>query len=121
MRRLWLDELLQTQKEDCDFLLHLLRNERFGQEPLILEETTAEGVLRACSAVRLKLRHGALAKIPDHQLETGEMGFEDLPPPARPAFLCYLVLAGLQTFIIHALDPASAEPPPDEDFTLEEE
>ncbi len=102
----WTSELIETLREDCDFLLETLQREDFGAGELLLEETVAEGLIRACSAIRLKIRGTALREINDESLEEGALNPADLSFDQQRSYLCYLFLAGLQSEILVALDPS---------------
>jgi len=61
-------------------------------------------IVRACAAVRLRLRERFLKQLPDETLETGDVELEQLDEPLRKAFMCYLFLATVQELIIQHLD-----------------
>ncbi len=102
----WKSELTETLREDCDFLLSTIQRKDFGQGELQLEETTAEGLIRACSAIRLKIRETLLREITDESLENGEFALPDLSFDQQRGYLCYLFLAGLQSEILLEMDPS---------------
>ena len=56
----WQADLLETLHYDIDYLFTVLRDRDFGSGELIMEDGVAESVVRACSAIRLKLRESAL-------------------------------------------------------------
>ena len=101
----WKDVLVQSLAQDCQFLLSTLQREDFGQGELTLEETTAEGLLRACSAIRLKLRETTLQDVTDEELENGAVNPSHLFFEQQKSYLCYLFLAALQSEILLELDP----------------
>jgi len=102
----WKKELTATLREDCDFLLETLQREDFGEGELELEETTAEGLIRACSAIRLKIREATLGDIDDEPLEHGAINPAELSFDQQRSYLCYLFLAGLQSEILVEIDPS---------------
>jgi hypothetical protein len=73
------------------------------------DETNAERVVRACAAVRLRLRERHLKPLGDELLESGDVELAALPEPERKAFMCYLFLATLQELIIQHLDSSIIE------------
>ena len=60
--------------------------------------------MRACAAVRLRLREKYLQGLGDDTLESGEIELTHLEEPLRKAFMCYLFLATVQELIIQHLD-----------------
>lgn len=108
LRVFWRDDLVEGQNSDIAKLLALFGKEFFSSGTVILEQEDAEPVMRACTAVRLKLRAEYLCTLPDDVLETGEVRVEDLPESIRNFFMCYLFLATLQELVIEHLDGLAA-------------
>lgn len=105
----WQADLIEALHYDIDYLLMVLRDHDFGKGELIMEEGVAESVVRACSAIRLKLRESALLKLTDHQLESTEVDILSLPTDMQQYYACYLFLASLQSLILIELDPSCEE------------
>jgi hypothetical protein len=104
LREAWVDELLASQAGDCRTLLGLFDREFFSTGIISFDETNAEPIVRACAAVRLRLRENGLKALEDESLESGNIELEALPEPERKAFMCYLFLATIQELIIQHLD-----------------
>jgi hypothetical protein len=100
----WTGELRTAQNEDVRTLLALFDSEFFSTGVISFDEENAEAIVRACSAVRLRLRARYLTELNDETLEGGDLELEDLEEPARKAFMCYLFLATIQELIIQHLD-----------------
>lgn len=100
----WVDDLLTAQNEDVRVLLALFNEEFFSEGVVAIDEDNAENVVRACAAVRLRLRTRHLHVFDEETLETGEVELGKLAEPLRKAFLCYLFLATLQELVIQHLD-----------------
>jgi hypothetical protein len=66
-------------------------------------------MLRACAAIRLRLRARELAELPDQVIEGGGTDVAQLGAAAQKAFMCYVFLATLQELIIQHLDSAILE------------
>ena len=66
-------------------------------------------VVRACAAVRLRLREVYLKGLGDDTLEGGEVELDQMSEVVRKAFLCYLFLATVQELIIQHLDSSIIE------------
>ena len=73
------------------------------------DEENAEPIVRACAAVRLRLREVYLKGLGDDTLEGGDVELEDLSEVVRKAFMCYLFLATVQELIIQHLDSSIIE------------
>jgi hypothetical protein len=67
-------------------------------------------IVRACAAVRLRLREKYLKPMGDETLESGEVDLMSLDEPLRKAFMCYLFLATIQELIIQHLDESILGP-----------
>jgi hypothetical protein len=106
-RDLWKGELLSAQNDDLAALLALFNEEFLQEGVLVFDEDNAELIVRACSAVRLRLRERYLQALGDEALESGEVELGKLNEPTRKAFMCYLFLATLQELIIQRLDESS--------------
>lgn len=106
MRAEWTAELLATQNDEVKGFLALFDEEFFGNGRISFRADNAEPMIRACASVRLELRGGPLAKLPNEVLETGEVALTELEEPVRKAFMAYLFLATIQELIIQHLDSA---------------
>ena len=100
----WVDELLSTQNEEVRMLLALFDDDFFTEGVVAFDENNAEVIVRACAAVRLRLREVFLKPMGDELLETGDVNLETLDDRLRKAFMCYLFLATIQELIIQHLD-----------------
>jgi len=103
-REAWTDELLSTQNEEVSTLLALFDDDFFGDGVVAFDENNAEIIVRACAAVRLRLREKYLKPLGDEALESGDLDLMTLDEPLRKAFMCYLFLATIQELIIQHLD-----------------
>ncbi|MFI5355997.1 MAG: DUF2017 family protein [Opitutales bacterium] len=109
LRRAWVDDLVRAQNEDLRVLLALFDDEFFREGVIGLDEENAEAVIRACAAVRLRLRSKHLQVLDDEVMESGNVEVAQLAEPVRKAFLCYLFLATMQELIIQHLDPSAPQ------------
>jgi hypothetical protein len=103
-RDAWVDELLNTQNDEVRTLLALFDDEFFSEGVVAFDENNAEVIVRACAAVRLRLRENYLKPLGDEMLESGDVDLVTLDEPLRKAFMCYLFLATIQELIIQHLD-----------------
>ena len=104
MREFWRDELIGAQNGDIAKLLSLFNKEFFANGVVGFDADNAEPVVRACAALRLRLREENLKSLRDEMLESGEVEMDQLAEPVRKFFMCYLFLATLQELIIQNLD-----------------
>ena len=103
-RDAWTAELLAAQNDDVATLLGLFNDEFFSEGVVAFDEDNAEAIVRACAAVRLRLRERFLKPLGDETLESGDVDLATLDEPLRKAFMCYLFLATVQELIIQHLD-----------------
>lgn len=104
LREGWREELVSAQNTAISVLLSLF-DDTFEDSGLIgFDADNAEPVLRACAAIRLRLRERFLTDLEEEVLESGDLEVDSLPEPARKAFMCYLFLATIQELIIQHLD-----------------
>jgi hypothetical protein len=108
LRVAWRGDLLQEQQGEMRQLLALFGGEFLSTGVLSCDEENAEPVLRACAAVRLRLRERELAAIPDEELEGGEVDERKLEPAAAQAFVAHGFLAALQELMIRQLEGGTA-------------
>ena len=108
-RAAWAGELLSAQTDDVQTLLALFDGEFFTEGVVAFDEENAEVILRACAAVRLRLRERYLKPMGDEALESGDVDLLTLAEPLRKAFMCYLFLATVQELIIQHLDSSILE------------
>jgi hypothetical protein len=108
-RDAWVGELLQLQTADVAVLLALFDEEFFSEGVVAFDEENAEPIVRACAAVRLRLREVYLKGLGDDTLEGGDVELEELSEVVRKAFMCYLFLATVQELIIQHLDSSIIE------------
>lgn len=102
----WREELISEQTAEIHTLLALFDSEFFATGVVGFDESNAIVIVRACSAVRLRLRQRYLIHLPDEILEGGDVELAGLDEEVRKAFMCYLFLATVQELIIQHLDSA---------------
>lgn len=102
----WKAELLAGQHEELAALMGLFNSEFFINGVVAFDEDNAEIIVRACSALRLRLRRHDLKVLGDEQLESGAVELEKLVEPLQKPFMCYVFLGTIQELIIQHLDAA---------------
>jgi hypothetical protein len=105
----WKGELLGEQNEDCRRFLALFDSEFFSSGMVAFDDNNADSVLRACAAIRLRLRGRDLRELSDDALEGAGVDAAKLDEGAQKSYLCYVFLATLQELIIQHLDDAILE------------
>jgi hypothetical protein len=100
----WNTELLGAQNDGVSRLLAMFDKEFFDTGTIAFDEENAEAILRACAALRLRMREQYLKTFGDESLESGDVEIEELPEPMRHVFMCYVFLATIQELIIQHLD-----------------
>lgn len=108
-REAWAGELLNAQNDEVQTLLALFDDEFFSEGVVAFDENNAEVIVRACAAIRLRLRQVYLEPLGDETLEAGDVDLTKLGEPLRKAFTCYLFLATIQELIIQHLDETILE------------
>lgn len=102
----WRAELLAGQHEELHALMGLFDSDFFINGVVAFDEDNAEIIVRACSALRLRLRRHDLKVLEDEQLESGGVELERLPEILQKPFMCYVFLGTIQELIIQHLDSA---------------
>jgi hypothetical protein len=101
----WESELLTGQTGDIAVLLGMFDRDFFATGTIAFDPTNCEPILRACSALRLRLREAHLRTLADESLESGEVPFDQMTEEQRKAFAAYVFLATLQELLVQHLDP----------------
>ena len=109
LRAAWQADLLGSQNDDCRRFLAMFDREFFGSGTVGFDEANAESVLRACAAIRLRLRERELKNLPDEVIEGAGVDVTQLGAADAKAFMGYVFLATLQELIIQHLDSAILE------------
>ncbi len=100
----WKSDLLESQRGEMDTIRSLFGSEfrETGRAVLAIEHV--DTVIRACSAIRLKLRQTSLRKVSDRELELGEISIENLDNDERIGYGAYMLFASLQELAISQID-----------------
>ena len=99
----WESGLQEELDADIASLEFLFGQDGFGELEVELKEEVAEGVLRACSAVRLWMRTNKLADIDDVEMEKLVLDEIEFNSETGIALLAYSVLGYLQEVLIEVL------------------
>ena len=106
----WRADIANQSQDDQTRFAAIFDTEEFRQDGTAeFAPEDCEPLLRASSALRLKLRTRKLGALADSALEEGEIDFARLNKEERLAISAYMLLASLQEIVIRHLDPGSAE------------
>lgn len=105
-RESWTEELVGQQRGEVGALLGLFDDEFLSTGVIRIDESVAEGVLRACSAFRLFLRANDLRSVSDEALEAGQVTPDHVPEALRPTLTAYIFLASLQELLLEHFEGA---------------
>jgi hypothetical protein len=100
----WKAELLAGQEEELHALMGLFNSDFFINGVVAFDADNAEIIVRACSALRLRLWRHDLKTLEDEQLESGGVELESLTEPLQKPYMCYVFLGTIQELIIQHLD-----------------
>lgn len=109
LREAWTQGLLESLQNDLDALNDLFMELGAGAGVLEVSDEQSERILRAASALRLRLRESCFRDIPEEALETGKVDFRKLSPEDQRVYGVYLFLAHLQEQLIAEIDSPSSE------------
>jgi hypothetical protein len=110
MASAWKEGLSDDLTADTDELLQFVGEESFGHGAQFLSTGSAESILRACSALRLKIKDAYLKSfLKDKDSEEIKISKNEMTLIERQSYLCYLFLAILQGTLIQVMDPSLGE------------
>ncbi|MFT3828890.1 MAG: hypothetical protein QM691_04200 [Opitutaceae bacterium] len=103
----WRNDLANQSQDDQTRFAAIFDTEEFRKEGIAeFGPEDCEPLLRAASALRLKLRTRKLGALADSALENGEIDFARLNKEEQIAITAYMLLASLQEIVIRHLDPS---------------
>lgn len=100
----WRQDLLISQQQDVSLLVNLFDEQFLETGRAILDLNKADQILRACAALRLKLRECSLSKLDEEVLESGEIDFDSFNFDERIGYGAYMLFASLQEMIIAQME-----------------
>lgn len=96
----WKTDLLNSQREEIAIMRGLFGEDFMDTGRAFIDPEDMDKVLRACSAIRLKLRETMLAPINDGQLEEGNFEGLDWTDEMQIGYAAYALFASLQELIV---------------------
>jgi hypothetical protein len=100
---LWREGLIHTQVDDCRALMKLFDAEFLNSGQITLTEENADRVLRATSAIRMRLRTGALARISDDAIRSGTVNLGACEESERTAYAALALMRQIQEIVLEHL------------------
>ena len=97
---IWRHDLLASQRDDVTVIQALFGPNFMLTGAAVIEPEDMDRVLRACSALRLRLRETILSPLADEQLESGNLEGIDWTHELRIGYGAYALFASLQELII---------------------
>lgn len=110
MEDVWMGDLLESQREEMAIIVQLFDEDFMESGRAIILPEDMDRVLRACSAIRLKLRQTALAPLDDQELEEGELEDIQWTDALKVGYAAYSLFASLQELIVAQMDGGGSDP-----------
>ncbi|MBC2604836.1 hypothetical protein [Pelagicoccus albus] len=105
----WKSDLLNSQREEIKVISELFDGEFMLSGRAFINSNEMDKVIRACSAIRLKIRDTLLATVTDSQLEEGDLEDVQWTDEMQIAYAAYALFASLQELIITQMNQPEPE------------
>ena len=105
----WVQELMAAQNSDVREFLALFDSEFFADGTIAIDGDSADSLLRACAALRLRIHDRWLRQVPADILEDEDAEISTVPVEIRLPFAAYTFLDQVQKIILEHLSPAGTE------------
>jgi len=105
----WTQDLMAGQNSDVRELLGLFDSEFFSDGAIAIDTNNCESLLRACSALRIRILSRWLEQVPAEILEDEDAPVALIPQEIRLPFATFTFLDQIQKIILEHLDPLAAE------------
>ena len=109
----WSSELVESQSADTAQLLELFNADFFAEGRLVIAADAIEPIIRACAAIRLRLRSTRLENLDEEDLQklarTLATASEIHDDQTLKTATAYTFLGALQTIVLENLDPFAAD------------
>ena len=102
----WKSDLLESQRIEIAVTERLFGGDFMNTGCVVVEQEDMDFTLRACSALRLKLRETALGSLDDSQLEAGSFENVDWDEGLQLGYAAYSLFASMQEIIVSQMDRA---------------
>ncbi len=105
----WTQDLMAGQNSDVRELLGLFDSDFFTDGAISIDSENCDSLLRACSALRIRILTRWLAEVSAEILEDEDAPVELIPQELRLPFAAYTFLDQIQKIILEHLSPAGTE------------
>ncbi len=105
----WTQDLMAGQNSDVRELLGLFDSEFFTDGAISIDSENCDSLLRACSALRIRILTRWLAGVSAEILEDEDAPVDLIPQDLRLPFAAYTFLDQIQKIILEHLSPAGTE------------
>jgi len=105
----WTQDLMAGQNSDIRELLGLFDSDFFSDGAIAINSENCDSLLRACSALRIRILTRWLEGISPEILEDEDASVESIPVEVRLPFAAYTFLDQIQKIILEHLSPAGTE------------
>ena len=99
----WKNDLLKSQREELKVIGELFDEEFMLSGRAVIDLSEMDKVLRACAAIRLKLRDTMLGALTDTQLEAGDLEGLEWTDELQIGYAAYALFASLQELVVSQL------------------
>lgn len=96
----WNNDLLNAQREEIAVISGMFDEDFMETGRALIEPEDMDKVLRACSAIRLKIRETMLGSIDDSKLEEGDLEDIEWTDEMQIGYAAYALFASLQELIV---------------------
>ncbi len=100
----WKSDLLESQRIEISVTEKFLCGDFMNTGCVVVEQADMDFALRACSALRLKLRETVLGALDDSQLEAGSFEDVDWDENLQLGYAAYSLFASMQEIIVSQMD-----------------
>ena len=105
----WTQDLMAGQNSDVRELLGLFDTEFFTDGAIAIDSGNCDSLLRACSALRIRILTRWLGQVSPEILEDEDAPADLIPVEIRLPFAAYTFLDQIQKIILEHLSPAGTE------------
>ncbi len=105
----WTQDLMAGQNSDVRELLGLFDSDFFTDGAISIDSENCDSLLRACSAVRIRILTRWLSGISAEIIEDEDAPVDLIPQELRLPFAAYTFLDQIQKIILEHLSPAGTE------------
>lgn len=115
MEDFWKSDLLNSQRAELEVIRNIFDDEFLLSGRALIGSDEMDLVIRACAAIRLKIRDSMLGEVSDEQLEEGNLEGVEWNDTLQMGYAAYALFASLQELIISQFSGSGPEGAEDAD------